>query len=239
MLPGRRLKLRKGIIWAVIIILLVGLTQVLLPPILENRVERSLKERLTEADYLKVDIQAWPALASLLGRFHLIRIEARDFVVDKLPVGAFLVEGRKVQLNTGALYHNGQLLLENAADLRLTVLFTEEGINQYFWEQVDPQRRFHISLTPEGAELEGAIVFFGQQLDLTLRGVFDIRDQTRLIFIPEALSVEKVAVPQVLLKSLVEDKALIMDLAGLPIPLVIDEIRIETGQLYAFGHYKK
>lgn len=231
--------MRTRIIWAVVIVLLVGLTQVLLPPVLESRVERSLRERLTEADYLKVDIQAWPALASLLGRFHVIRIDARNFVVDKLPVEAFLVEGREVRLNTGALYHNGELLVENAADLRLTVLLTEDSINRYFWEQVDPEKRFQVSLTPQGAVLEGAVAFFGQQLDLTLRGVFEIRDQTRLIFMPEALTVENVAVPQVLLKSLVEDKALIMDLAGLPIPLVIDEIRLETGQLYAFGHYEK
>lgn len=232
--------MRRIITWVVVVALIVvGLTQILLPPVLETKVERSLGQRLTKADYLKVDIQAWPALGSLMGRFDRISIEARDFVVDKLPIGAFLVQGHQVRLNPGALYRNGQILLENAADLRLTALFTEEGINQYFWEQVDPEKRFHIVLTQEDAVLEGAITFFGQQIDLVLRGVFEIRDQTQIIFLPEALTVEKVTVPQVILKSLVEDKALIMDLAGLPIPLVIDEIRLEEGQLYAFGHYEQ
>ena len=32
---------------------------------------------------------------------------------------------------------------------------------------------------------------------------------------------------------------LLMDLAGLPVPLIIDEMRLEQGQLYAFGHYAK
>lgn len=232
--------MRKVITWIVVIaFILVGLTQFLLPTVLETRIERALGQRLTKADYLEVDIQAWPALASLVGRFHRINIEARDFVVDKLPVGAFLIQGYQVRLNPGALYHNGQILLENAADLRLTALFTEKGINEYFWEQVDPEKRFRITLTQEDAVLEGTIAFFGQQIALALRGVFEIRDQTRIIFIPEALTVENVTVPQVILKSLVEDKALIMDLAGLPVPLVIDEIRLEEGQLYAFGHYEQ
>lgn len=232
--------MRAGITWAVVIaLILVGLTQLLLPPVLENHVERSLRQRLMEPEYVKVEIQAWPALTSLLGRFYLIRIEARDFVVDKLPVGAFLVQGRRVRLDPGALYSNGQLLLENVADLRLTVLFTEDGINKYFWDQVDPEKRFHITLTPEQAVLEGSVIFFGQKIDLTLKGVFEIRDQTRILFMPEALKVEQLEVPEVILKALVEDKALVLDLAGLPVPLAIDEIRLEQGQLFAFGHYEK
>ena len=192
-----------------------------------------------EPDYLKVDIQSWPAVMSLMGRFHRIHIEARDFAVDGLPVSVFLVQGRQVRLDPGALYHNGQVVLENAADLRLTVLLSEEGINQYFWRQVDPEKRLRISLTPEGAVLEGAIVFFGQQIDLAVQGIFEIRDQTRIVFMPEALTVHDIVVPQVILKGLVEDKVLLMDLAGLPVPLVIDEMRLEQGQLYAFGHYEK
>ena len=50
---------------------------------------------------------------------------------------------------------------------------------------------------------------------------------------------EQLQIPQFLLQSLVEDKALIMDLEGLPVPLVVDEIRLAEGQLYAFGHYEK
>ena len=230
----------REIIWAVVIALVLAvLTQFLLPPVLENKVEEALEERLTEVEYLKVDIQAWPAVASLAGRFHSVYIEARDFLIDNLPVGAFIVQGRGVRLEPGALYRNGELLLENAADLRLTVLFTEDGINRYFWEKVDPGKKFRIILKEGGTVLQGSLAVLGQELEVTLQGVFEIREGTRIVFIPEALTVEQLQIPQFLLQSLVEDKALIIDLAGLPVPLVIDEIRLAEGQLYAFGHYEK
>ena len=70
----------REIIWAVVIALVLAvLSQFLLPPVLENKVEEALEERLTEVEYLKVDIQAWPAVASLAGRFHSVYIEAKFF----------------------------------------------------------------------------------------------------------------------------------------------------------------
>ncbi|NLA58407.1 MAG: DUF2993 domain-containing protein [Firmicutes bacterium] len=230
----------REIIWAIVIALVLAvLTQFLLPPVLENQVEQALKERLREVEYLEVDIQAWPAVASLVGRLHSVYIEARDFLIDDLPVGAFIVQGRRVSLNPGALYRNGELLLDNAADLRLTVLFTEDGINRYFWEKVDPGKKFSIKLKADGTVLQGTLAVLGQELDVNLQGVFEVRDGTRIVFIPKALTVEQLQIPQFLLQSLVEDKALIIDLAGLPVSLVVDEIRLAEGQLYAFGHYEK
>ena len=142
-------------------------------------------------------------------------------------------------MDPGALYRRGELLLENAADLRLTVLFTEEGINDYFWEKVDPSKRFRIRLKPDGTVLQGTLALLGQELEINLQGVFEIRDGTRIVFIPKALTVEQLQIPQFLLQSVVQDKALIIDLGGLPVPLVVDEIRLAEGQLYAFGHYEK
>ena len=232
--------MRSGITWLLIIVIItIGLTQILLPLALEGRVERALRQRLAAVEYLAVDIQSRPALMSLVGRFRRIRIEAKDFVIDDLPVGAFLVQGRQVKLDPRALYRNGEVLVENAADLRVTVLLTEDGINQYLWEKVDPEKRLHISLMAEGAALVGNINFFGHRIDINLRGVFQVREQTKIIFVPEALTVENLEVPQVILNALVEDKALLMDLVGLPVPLIIDEMRLEQGQLYAFGHYAK
>jgi hypothetical protein len=121
----------------------------------------------------------------------------------------------------------------------LTVLFTEDGINRYFWEKVDPGKKFSIKLKADGTVLQGTLAVLGQELDVNLQGVFEVRDGTRIVFIPKALTVEQLQIPQFLLQSLVEDKALIIDLAGLPVSLVVDEIRLAEGQLYAFGHYEK
>lgn len=232
--------LRSVVNWLLIAVLVVGaVTQVLLPRALESRVEQALRQRLTSVDYLTVNIRSRPALASLFGRFREIRIEAKDFVIDDLPVGAFLVEGSQVRLDPRALYASGEVKLENAADLRATVLLTEVGINQYMWDKIDPERRLRVSLSADGAALIGNINFFGHGIDVYLRGVFQVREKTQLIFVPEALHVENLEVPQIILNALVEDKALLMDLAGLPIPLAIDGVRLEQGQLYAFGHYAK
>lgn len=235
-----RSRMRPIMIWCLAAILaILGLTQLLLPPTLEGRVERAMRERLSAAEYLHIDIQAWPALASLTGRFQSIHMEVRDFVIDDLSVGAFLLQGRQVVLAPKALYSTGQVMVTNAADLRLTVLLTEAGINQYLWEKVDPEKRLQIALLPEGAVLKGNINFFGHKIDINLRGAFEIRDDTKITFVPEALAVEDIVVPQIILSALAEDKALLIDLTGLPVPLVIDEIRLEKGQLYAFGHYAK
>lgn len=230
---------RFRIIAAVLIaLLLVGLTEVFLPSFLEKRLEKALRQNLPGVKYLRVDIQARPALVTLLGKFHTVEIDAKDFVIRDLPVEAFLLKGRQIRLEPVALYREGRVTIQQAEDLRLTVLLTQAGMNEYFWKHVDPAKRFHIELAPERARLVGGVLLLGRKIDVALNGVFEIRDHTRIAFLPEEFKVEKTVIPRFLLDALLGDRQLVLDLSGLPVPIVIDGVRVEEGQLYAFGHYE-
>ena len=84
-----RSRMRPIMIWCLAAILaILGLTQLLLPPTLEGRVERAMRERLSAAEYLHIDIQAWPALASLTGRLQSIHDQR---FCHRRPIGELLL----------------------------------------------------------------------------------------------------------------------------------------------------
>ena len=76
-------------------------------------------KRAVWVEYLKVDID-------LAGgsRRSFPRSISRDFFIDDLPIGAFIVQGREVRLDPSTV---SQGELHRAADLRLTVLFWKKA----------------------------------------------------------------------------------------------------------------
>ena len=230
--------LRRKLSWLLVAVLLVVVAaEFLIPLALEHRVKVLLENRLLQAENLDVRIQSRPAAASFLGRFRRIFIHAQNFSTADLLVDEFTVAGEHVRLDPRKLYNGGEVSVQRARDLRVSVALSEAGINQYMWDKIDPERRLEVIINPDGAVLKGNINFFGHGIDVYLKGGFEIRNQSQLIFVPETLTMEQLEVPSVILNALVEDRALLVDLAALPVPLALDEVRLEEGRLSAFGHY--
>ncbi|MGI6558343.1 MAG: DUF2993 domain-containing protein [Limnochordia bacterium] len=222
--------------WA-LALLAVGVlaaSQIVLPSLVANHIEQAFHDGYPGAEFIQVQVAAWPALKIITGRFDRLHLDARLFSQGGLEVDAFLVDAKELKINPAAL-REGVLEIDRVGDLQATVLIREEALNEYLWAKVDPARFMRIELARDQARLVGEMNLFQRTFDLSLDGRFEVLGRTRVGFVVEQLTVEKLQVPKVLLDTVQSKWNLAMDFSELPVPVALQEVRLEEDSLYVFG----
>lgn len=226
--------MRSVILIALLIsITIVGVIQLVVPSLMEHVVERNIAS-LVSPQYINVQIEAMPAAKLFLGQADKLSIDTKRLVVAELPVAAFLASAEDVQVDVLKLL-DGQLSITKARKLRVTVLLDEAGLNQYFWSKVDPGKTFSIRLVGGFARLVGTVNVLGRPIELTLNGKFQVVDKTAIEYVPTELVVSQMKIPDFLLDAILRDRRFLIDLSALPIPIEVEKITVEAGQVYVFG----
>lgn len=214
-------------------VVIAGVSQLVVPGLMEDAVERNIA-RLVSPQYVDVQIEAFPAAKLALGKVDKLTIDTKRLVVAELPVTAFLASAEDVDVNVRKLL-DGELAIDKARKLRVTVILDESGLNQYFWSKVDPGKTFSIRLVGGFARLVGTISLLGRPIELTLNGKFQVVDRTSVEYIPTELVVSQTKIPDFLLDAVLRDRRFLIDLSSLPIPIEVEKITVEDGQVYVFG----
>lgn len=214
-------------------VVIAGVSQLVVPGLMEDAVERNIA-RLVSPQYVDVQIESFPAAKLALGKVDKLTIDTKRLVVAELPVTAFLASAEDVDVNVRKLL-DGELAIDKARKLRVTVILDESGLNQYFWSKVDPGKTFSIRLVGGFARLVGTISLLGRPIELTLNGKFQVVDRTSVEYIPTELVVSQTKIPDFLLDAVLRDRRFLIDLSSLPIPIEVEKITVEDGQVYVFG----
>ncbi len=227
---------RRWLPWALALVAVGVLiaSQIVLPPLVANRIEEAFHEGYPDAEFIQVKVEAFPALKIITGRFDRLDLDARLFSQGGLKVDAFLVDAKKLKISPAAL-SKGVVQIDEVGDLQATVLIGEDSLNEYLWAKVDPARFMRIELTRDRARLVGEMNLFQRVLDLSLDGRFKVLGRTRVGFVVEQLAVEKLQIPKVLLDTVQSKWDLAMDFSELPVPVALQEVRLEEDSLYVFG----
>lgn len=223
-----------AIAFAVALAILI-VTQLTLPGALESRIERELARSLEGARLIRAEVEAFPAIMLLLGRVDRLNLDMRGVLLGDLIVDAVLVDGRNLVVDPLKLIRGHGVTMASATSLRATLVVGEDDLNQYLWSRLPDARSFRVSLDRGQALLEGAITLLGREFDVHVRGHFRVDGPARLAFIPEDVSVESARVPQFLLEWFSQEWEIAVDLGQLPFSLVIEELRVENGQLLIYG----
>lgn len=221
---------------AVALVALLIVTEIWLPGLAEKSLTEGISRSLPEARRVRVDLKSTPSFMLLLGRIGRISLEAREFSIQDLKVAALQMDGRRVVIDprslTGAA--GGKLRIKSADTLNATLLLTEQALNEYFWIKVDPAQLFRIKLEREQVSLAGELRVLSTEIDVDLAGDFVRRGPSEIAFVPSSLSIEKAQIPSFLLDAVADKFVLQLDLSDLPIPMMVEDIRIDPGKLYIY-----
>ena len=91
--------------WA-LALLAVGVlaaSQIVLPSLVANHIEQAFHDGYPGAEFIQVQVAAWPALKIITGRFDRLHLDARLFSQGGLEVDAFLVDAKELKINPAAL----------------------------------------------------------------------------------------------------------------------------------------
>lgn len=218
-----------------LVVLVLASSEFWLPGWASTRLERALRQELAPAGFVELEARSYPAFRLLAGRIDRLRAEGREFPVGGLRVEALVVEGQGVTYDGPSLYRRGEFRLRGADALRVTLVVNEQALNEFFWQQADPQHRFRLTFTDGQARLQGALNVLGRELSIRVSGRLTVKGADRVAFEPEQLSLEKLELPAFVLNMLAERWVIRLDFSSLPFPLELTDVRINGGRLYVYG----
>ncbi|MGI6037260.1 MAG: DUF2993 domain-containing protein [Limnochordia bacterium] len=228
--------MKKPLLFSVVLILVgLTLTQVFLPSYVAGRIEEAFLAAYPDTHLVQVEIEAFPALRLFGGGVDRFRFDARGFTYNGLNIEAFLVDGDQLQIPIMSLLRGQEFLFQSLGNLRATVLLKEEALNQYLWTKIDPIQLIEIQLERDAARLLGEVELLGRKFNLSLAGGFHVAPENKLVFVPDALTVEELQVPRLVVDAVADNLDLTIDFSRLPFTLTLESVRLEEGSLYIFA----
>jgi hypothetical protein len=171
----------------------------------------------------------------VFGRFPAVEIAGAQWTLDGLPIDCFSLRGRNVQVDLSSLVRNGRFAYLSAADLQVELRITEKGLNQYFWEKIDPERRFRIDLARGRAFLHGELELWQTRWNVSLICECRISKPAAIVMVPVEFMVFDTRVPDILLEIINENYRFQFNLGRLPIPINLESIELFDEYLVLHG----
>ncbi|MCK8824093.1 DUF2993 domain-containing protein [Fuchsiella alkaliacetigena] len=205
-------------------------SQLLLPRYFSYRLERAL---LAEADFesLEVEAKSWPALLMLRGHFQSVDVKGEQLDLAGLQIATLEAELSNLYLDLGQLEQFRELQAEQEF---LKMVVTARDLENYLAAKIENIDNLRLRLgPPREAVLRGDFPLLGTHLELKLAGNFELTAENSLVFHPGELMVGEMLVSEELVEQLREEVGFSLDLAklALPIPLEMEEIRVEKDNL--------
>ncbi|MBI2914881.1 MAG: DUF2993 domain-containing protein [Firmicutes bacterium] len=216
--------------------LLVALVaQYTLPGYLERRLGPELGRALEARGPTEVRIRSSLALELLAGRFDELDLEVHEAVVGGVELERVAVSARGLRLNLRGLLKQEGLTVVDPGTVTVNLKLSEEALNRYFWEKVEGAKPFRIDLSPDAAMVAGTLRVLGLDVKLFMRTRVEIRPSSVVALVPVEFSVGDKNVPRFVLRALADQMEFALDFSSLPIPMQINEIRLQEGSMLVFG----
>ncbi|SJZ43047.1 LmeA family phospholipid-binding protein [Selenihalanaerobacter shriftii] len=223
----------------IVILLVLVISQLFLPGYFSNKLETGLEDQFKVNEYLEAEVNTFPALLMLTGKFQSVDLKGEDLTIDGLKVAKLQAKFTDVKLKPiGQKDSKWQLVAGKNQVLRLTL--KEEDLQKYLADRLDVIKDLNLVLSPEQTIVTGKYNFFGNEIPLKLAGNFQLKDdKEKLTFIPNGLQVGELMVPKEINRQLMQNINFSLDLTKLPIPLQVNEIKVDKDKLLILGGVDK
>jgi|GEM_PF-2091893 len=218
----------------VIILILLVISQIFLPNYFSSQLEIGLKQQFDSSQHLDAKVKSFPALLMLVGVFEAVELEGKGLVVDGLKVDELEAEFIDVKLEPKSK-ESSSWKITKGENKRLKLSFNKSDLEQYLAKQLGSIEDLRLALGPKETILAGAFNLFGNQIDLKLSGSFELEKNKRLAFAPKNLMVANLMVPEEVVQRLMQEVNFSLDLTQLPIPLKVEEVKVERDKLIILG----
>jgi len=222
----------KKFILAVLIVLLV-VSQLLLPSYVADQLEANLKEELNSYQELNVEVKSFPAIKLLVTAADQVTVKGQEIMVDGLNIAS--LDAQFEDLKFKRIEEEWQAV--QGKNTRLEIQLTEEDINNHLAtkEELDIFKRIQSSITPQQVVLDGVISFFNTELSLQLTGDFAVVNGSQIVFNSDELAVENFLISTSSIEELKDKLQFKLDLKELPLPLEVSRVELKKDQLEILG----
>jgi len=220
-------------IWVLILTAVLLLPRLLLPGLAEDAISRTFEQELGGVTEVQIRTQfGWELL---LGKAASISITGSNWDFQGLPIEAFHFKSEGMRIDLTSLIRSSELVVLGADQLRVELVLSEAGLNQYFWDRIDPKRLFSIDLLEDRAALHGTVELWQTSWNVSLLSEFSIHEPALIQITPVEFLILDTRVPSMLLELISERYSLQLNLGDLPVPIRLDEIKIRDDRIVFYG----
>lgn len=216
-----------------IALVLVG-TQLFLPSLVEQKMSESLQSAVPGAP-IDVRLSAFPALRLLTGSVGKFAVDVRDFALNGLTVAHLAVEARNLDVDVAGVWRGETLPVRGGGSFVIQVVVTEDALTDYINDTLAWPGDVRAEVRDDGVRVSGDVRLGETTLPVVVVGRFEPADGTAITFVVDDLMVEGARLPTFMLTVLKEAYRVRIDLDDAPLPLFVDEIVHEQGQIILKG----
>lgn len=178
-----------------------------------------------------VDLEAYPSLRLLLGRFDKLTIVTNDVPLGGIQAREYRVALEQVGVNLRKLLFNRELEFTEPGEMYVTIVISEAELSRYLWDQLPLLEGWQVLINPDEILLSGKAHVLNSELDAEITGYLSAVQGDRVQFAVRSMQLQGVAVPADLVLAAFLGSEFYIDLSEAPVPLELLEVRLEAGQL--------
>lgn len=222
---------------AVLLIILVGLLEFVLPKTLENVLSAQISN-VTGAQEVDLNLSSSPNFRIAIGEVDKIHAVASLGRIDEIDFKELSLDGEKISVDVFELLFPTENLssqdrtnkiLKSADKIEIHGIITAEDLKSYIAKKVDRFDNAEVQITPENVTASGQIKIMGRMAEVDMAGVF-IADGGDIYFRGTNLNVKNSLLRHVQLDRFLGDMK-ILDSENLPFNLKYDSVELRENEI--------
>ena len=213
---------------SIIIILIVGFTQLFLPAFAQKQASAILRSE-AQAENAQVAIEAMPAAKLLFGKMDTLSINAQNALVGQIRVDNLDLQGKNVQVNMNDLLFSKKLRFDAAQSLVLKGTIKEDALVAALQKKVEKLKDVEVEITPDAVQIQGNVPLAGRKIEVSIEGTIRAQDGG-IYFHMRKTSIHNAILGKAVLGSLFED-IMLADLRTSPFQLEATDVVQKNGEI--------
>ena len=228
------------IVIGVLIIILGGLTEIVLPQILNTMLKEKIAQ-LTYSQQVDLSVDSSPRFMIATGRVDTIHGQVKNGRIGELNTSNITLDAQNVKVNMPALLFadktdvNGKRktvedYLSSIGNVKMTGIITENNLRDFLQAKVSQLSNLELKITPDEINATSNVTIMGRSADIELSGTI-IADEGDLYFRMIKLNVKNAILRHVQLDRFFGDIKIVSS-DKLPIGLQFDSVELKEGQAF-------
>lgn len=219
--------LKRLILFTLVIVGLVFLSEAALPPLVSGLIAEGMKRETGSQDFTAT-AEKHPALYMLGGRFDSVALKGTDIKTERIVISELSANLQGVELDMNALF-NKKLTVKAVKSIDLTAVLTQEELANCLNKSVKGVKNAAVTITPDKVQATSSFAVGGlASIAVTLEGKI-ISDGEKIKFVTQNFSINNRFLGSI--GGGVLNEIPLFELKKLPFNVTVRDIVMENGRV--------
>lgn len=211
-------------------VLTFGLTEFALPEFYAHQIEAGFRQQVEKVEAIDVSISTHPALLLLTGHIQKGSIHARGVKIQGLDIAELNASYKDLVFAKT----EGGVKAVSGTNTYFQATFLESDLNRYIRAKYPQLNGVTLELTPGAAILTTQVKLFNTTMPIEARGKFSVPNNHTIRFALDGLELGKLSLTS-LANNILPEVKFDMELGKYPLPLDLEEVRVEQDRVQVLG----